>query len=300
MYTAASVRHPRGMSEHITHTPSTSSTKRLERSSSARWIAGVSGGLGRYFDLNPAFFRLGFVVLTLLGGAGILIYLAALLIIPEEGKEQSIAEAALAGRRERPWPLVGLGLAGVALAVLFTSAMPAAGFGWVLVLIAGLAILWTYESGGASRRSRVLVRWLVGVTVALIVAVVAAVSVAFAWFDVGLGDGVGSRVEAPASAAELKPAYELGIGDLKVDLSRIGPVTTETHVEAKVGVGELEIIVPRDASVEANAHAKAGEVYVLSRQDEGRNAQVSTGTGGLLVIDAKVGAGRIDIIRAIR
>ena len=219
MYTAVSVRHPRDMSEHITHTPS---TKRLERSSS-RWIAGVSGGLGRYFDLNPAFFRLGFVVLTLLGGAGILIYLAALLIIPEEGKEQSIAEAVLAGRRERPWPLVGLGLAGVALAVLFTSAMPGGGFGWVLVLLAGLAILWSYNSGGASRRSRILVGSLVGLIVAVIVAVVAAVSVAFAWFDVGLGDGVGSRVEAPASSAELKPAYELGIGDLRIDLSGSAP-----------------------------------------------------------------------------
>jgi phage shock protein PspC (stress-responsive transcriptional regulator) len=297
MYTAVSVRHPRGMSEHITHT---SSTKRLERSSSHRWIAGVSGGLGRYFVLNPAFFRLGFVVLTLLGGAGILIYLAALLILPEEGKEQSIAVSVLAGRRERPWPLVGLGLAGVALAVLFSSAVPAAGFGWVLVLLAGLAILWSYDSGRASRRSRILVRSLVGLMVAAIVAVVAAVSVGFAVFDVGLGDGVGSRVDAPASSAELKPAYELGVGDLSVDLSRIGPVTTETHVDAKVGVGELEIIVPRDVSVAVDARAKVGEVNVLSRHDDGLNAQVSTGSGGLLVIDAKVGAGQIDVTRAVR
>ena len=71
------------MSENITHTPS---TKRLERSSSDRVIAGVSGGLGRYFDLNPTFFRLGFVVLTLLGGAGILIYLAAVLVLPDEAR----------------------------------------------------------------------------------------------------------------------------------------------------------------------------------------------------------------------
>jgi phage shock protein PspC (stress-responsive transcriptional regulator) len=297
MYTAASPRHSRDMSENITHTPS---IKRLERSSSSRVIAGVSGGLGRYFDLNPTFFRLGFVVLTLLGGAGILIYLAALLVIPDEGKEQSIAAEVLAGRRERPWPLVGLGLAGVALAVLFSRAMPAAGFGWVLVLIAGLAILWSYDARRGERRSRLLRRWLVGVTVTVIVALVAAVSLAFAWFDVGLGDGVGSRVESPASAVELKPAYELGIGDLRVDLSRIGPVTTETHVEAKVGVGELRIIVAPDVSVAVDARAKAGEVYVLNRHDDGRNAQVSTGSGGLLVIDAKVGAGRIDVVRAVR
>ena len=42
------------MSENITLTPS---TKRLERSSFDRVIAGVPGGLGRYFDLNPTFFR---------------------------------------------------------------------------------------------------------------------------------------------------------------------------------------------------------------------------------------------------
>ena len=157
------------MSENITHSPS---IKRLERSSSDRVIAGVSGGLGRYFDLNPTFFRLGFVVLTLLGGAGILIYLAAVLVVPDEGKEQSIAAGILAARRDRPWPLVGLGLAAVALAVLLSRAAiwPAAGFGWVLVLLAGLAILWTSDATRGNRRSRILVRSLVGLMVALIVA----------------------------------------------------------------------------------------------------------------------------------
>ena len=287
------------MSENITHTPS---TKRLERSSSDRMIAGVSGGLGRYFDLNPTFFRLGFVVLTLLGGAGILIYLAALFVVPDEGKGQSIAAGILARRRERPWPLVGLGLAAVALAVLLSRATiwPAAGFGWVLVLLAGLAILWTSDASRGSRRSRILLRSLVGLMVAVIVAVVAAASLAVAWFDVGAGDGIGTRVETPATSAELKSSYELGVGDLRVDLSNIGDVTTETHVRAQVGIGELRIIVPRTASVTASARAKVGEVYVLSRHDDGRNVEVSTGSGGLLVIDARVGAGRIDVVRAIR
>lgn len=285
------------MSEHITHTED---TKRLERSSSHRLIAGVSGGLGRYFELNPAFFRLGFVVLTLLGGAGILIYLAAVLVMPDEGKERSIAEEALAGRRERPWPLVGLGLAGVALAVLLSQATiwPAAGVGWVLVLLAGLAILWSYDSSRGDRRSRRLVRGLVTLAATALVAAIAAVIVAFAWFDVGLGDGVGDRVETPASVAELKPTYKLGVGNLRLDLSHVGPVTRETHVHAKVGVGELRIIVPANASVAVSAHAKVGEVFALQGHDDGRNADVRTGAGGLLVVDANVGAGRIDVVRA--
>ena len=127
------------MNEHIAHTPQ---IKRLERSSSDSLIAGVSGGLGRYFELNPAVFRLGFVVLTLLGGAGILVYLAAVLVIPREGSEQSIAAQVLAERRDRPWPVVGLGLAGVALVLLLSRGELAAGSGWIVALIAGLAILW--------------------------------------------------------------------------------------------------------------------------------------------------------------
>ena len=55
------------MTEHITHT---NAVRRLERSSSDKMLTGVCGGLGRYFDLNPTVFRVGFVVLTLLGGRG--------------------------------------------------------------------------------------------------------------------------------------------------------------------------------------------------------------------------------------
>src|SRR2546426_7134093 len=65
------------MSEHVTEQPTVK--QRLERSRSNRMLAGVCGGLARYFDLNPAFYRVGFVVLTLLGGAGVLIYIAAAL-----------------------------------------------------------------------------------------------------------------------------------------------------------------------------------------------------------------------------
>jgi phage shock protein PspC (stress-responsive transcriptional regulator) len=283
------------MSEHTTHSPS---IKRLERSSSDRIVAGVAGGLGRYFDLNPAFFRLGFVVLTLLGGAGILVYLAALLVVPDEGKEQSIAAEAVAGRRERPWPLVGLGLAGVALVVLLSRATiwPTAGVGWVLVLLAGLYIL--RSSRHADGRPHRLLRWLAALTLTIVVAVAVAAGVAAAWFDISLGDGVGSRAVAPTSTADLKSTYELGIGNLRVDLSGIGPVTSETHVLAKVGAGELRIVVPRGVSVSASATAKAGEVYVLGRHADGRHARASAGTDGELVIDAKVGAGRIDIVRS--
>ena len=77
------------------HTVEGPAVKRLERSRSDRMLAGVSGGLASYFEIHPAFYRVGFVVLTLLGGAGMLIYLAAALVMPDEGQEDSIASAAL-------------------------------------------------------------------------------------------------------------------------------------------------------------------------------------------------------------
>ena len=64
-----------------------------------------------------------------------------------------------------------------------------------------------------------------------------------------LGDGVGDRVYHPTSITAIQPNYELGIGDLRVDLSNIGRVTKETHVKASVGIGHLRVIVPQNATV---------------------------------------------------
>src|SRR3954453_13165899 len=130
------------MSEYTTPIPM---VKRLERSSDAKLLAGVAGGLGRYFDISPAVFRLGFVVLTLLGGAGILVYLAAVLVIPKEDEERSIAEDVLANRRDHPWRLIALGLVAVAILSLLARAdtWPTAGAAWALIVIGGIVLLWT-------------------------------------------------------------------------------------------------------------------------------------------------------------
>jgi phage shock protein PspC (stress-responsive transcriptional regulator) len=280
------------MSEHITETPH---VKRLERSSDDRMIAGVCGGLGRYFDLNPNVFRLGLAVLTVLGGAGILVYLAAILVIPAAGQDASIAERALAQRRDHPVRLVALALVGVAIFVLLSRAgtWPTAGAAWVLVLLVGLAVLW---ASGERRSRRIVIALTTAFVVVATVAVVAVVS-AFAWFDVSLSDGVGDRVYAPASAADVRGRYELGVGNLKLDLSRL-PTGRELHVDAHVGIGELRVIVPRDASVVVDSHVKAGSISSLDQHDDGRNAHVLTGGGDRLYLETRVGAGRIDVVRA--
>jgi phage shock protein PspC (stress-responsive transcriptional regulator) len=280
--------------ETIADTPS---IKRLERSSSDRVLAGVCGGLGRYFNLSPAFYRLGFVVLTLLGGAGVLVYLAAVLVIPREGEPASIAEEALAQRREKPWPMIGIGLTGAALAVLLARATiwPVAGGGWVVLLVLGLGVLWVSRGGS---RGRKLARAAVATTVTLFALIAATVAVGFAWFDVSLSDGVGTRVYQPATVSELRSTYELGVGDLRLDLSQIGPVTQTTTVHAKLGVGKIRVIVPQGLRVAVDAHAKVGQLDVLSRHQGGRDATLSTGSEALLVIDARVGAGQVEVERA--
>lgn len=286
MYGEPASRQSRGMSEHITHPPQ---IKRLERSSSGRVIAGVSSGLGRYFEINPAVFRLGFVVLTLLGGAGVLVYLAAILVVPAEGTDNSIAAQVLAERRDRPWPVVGLGLAGVALILLLARAQVAAGAGWVVVLIAGLVILWA--SRREKRRSRILIA-LASLLALAVVAVCTAVVAAFAAFNVSLGDGIGDRTYAPGTLSA-QTTYHLGIGKLEVDLSRIDPAGAH-QVKAHVGIGELRIVVPNKADVRVNAHVKAGRVYVFGNRSD---STVRSGSGQF-EIDANVGAGRIDVVRA--
>jgi len=58
--------------------------KRLLRSKKNRVIAGVCGGIGEYFNVDPTIIRLIWVILTLVSmGAGILAYIIAWIIIPE-------------------------------------------------------------------------------------------------------------------------------------------------------------------------------------------------------------------------
>jgi len=59
-------------------------TKRLYRSRTNKMIAGVCGGLGDFFELDPTLIRLAAVVLVLAAGAGILAYIVAWIIVPQQ------------------------------------------------------------------------------------------------------------------------------------------------------------------------------------------------------------------------
>ncbi|MCK4944063.1 MAG: PspC domain-containing protein, partial [Candidatus Aminicenantes bacterium] len=62
--------------------------KKLYRSRNERIIAGVCGGIGEYFDIDPVIIRIITVLLVLFGGGGLLAYLVAIFIIPLEPTQE--------------------------------------------------------------------------------------------------------------------------------------------------------------------------------------------------------------------
>ena len=79
--------------------PSSNGTKRLCRSRDGRVVAGVCAGLAAYFGVDPTLVRLAFALLTIFGGTGILLYLGAWIVIPDEVDGASIAETMVNKRR---------------------------------------------------------------------------------------------------------------------------------------------------------------------------------------------------------
>lgn len=56
--------------------------KRLYRSTKDRMIAGICGGLGEYFNVDPTIIRIIFVIFLICGGAAILVYIVMWIVVP--------------------------------------------------------------------------------------------------------------------------------------------------------------------------------------------------------------------------
>lgn len=63
--------------------------KRFYLSESDKKLAGVAGGIGEYFNIDPTFVRVGFVVFTLISGIGLLAYVILALIAPTRSAEET-------------------------------------------------------------------------------------------------------------------------------------------------------------------------------------------------------------------
>lgn len=297
-------------------TTDTHEPKRLHRSRSDRTLAGVCGGLADYFEIHSAVFRVAFVVMTLLGGAGVLIYLAAALVMPAEGKRESIVTAALRSLRDRPWPLLGLGLMAIAGAAALSSlTFWPGGEAWVFLLLGGAVILWiALRAGGGegvtqrpalteedSRHIRRRRRRLALAVASVVAVLLTLAAVLAAVFDVQFRHGVDERSHVVASMEELRSDYRLGIGELRVDLRSVPLPAGETHLEARVDIGALRVIVPDNVALRVRATSRLGEIDLLGQRVDGHDVErVLDQTGErVLVLDAYVGLGQMRITRAL-
>lgn len=113
----------------------------------------------------------------------------------------------------------------------------------------------------------------------------------------------GERLWRPASLSELRQDYNLGAGELVLDLSRLDFGGHKRVVEPSVGFGEIIVIVPDNVGVVADAQVGAGQVDLFRRTSEGLGVNQHVRSrgqsgGGLLDVDARVGFGEVTVRRA--
>jgi phage shock protein C len=86
------VRPAAGESGMMADMSNSNGSRRLVRRLDGRMVAGVCSGAADYFGIDVNLVRLGFVLASFFGFIGVLAYLAAWVILPEEGETGSIAE----------------------------------------------------------------------------------------------------------------------------------------------------------------------------------------------------------------
>jgi phage shock protein C len=72
--------------------PAPHASQRLRRPLHDRMVAGVAAAIADYLDVDVTLVRIVIAVLTIAGGAGVAVYIAGWLLIPEEGSDHSIAD----------------------------------------------------------------------------------------------------------------------------------------------------------------------------------------------------------------
>ena len=126
--------------------------RRLTRSNDDRMIAGVCGGIARHLGVDPTLVRLAAVVLAVLGGSGVVAYLLAWLVIPDDRSGEAVAGSFSTQSGNPAW-VVGLVLVGLGL-VAFVSPFghhgDREGLVPLLLVAGGLALLWHQKSSGGT------------------------------------------------------------------------------------------------------------------------------------------------------
>ncbi len=103
----------------------------LRRSRTDRKVAGVAGGLGRHLDLDPTIIRVLLVVLVFFGGAGLVVYAAMWLLVPEEDTGRSVI-----GAKDSTRNVLLIGTLAVGALLAFSDSWNGFGVGWPLAVVA--------------------------------------------------------------------------------------------------------------------------------------------------------------------
>jgi phage shock protein PspC (stress-responsive transcriptional regulator) len=243
----------------------------------------VLGCLLVTFLSPPVFiFGPGLLILGLVGLAGLLLWRAV-------GGDANGDPARTVGKLALA-ALIGVAIAGAALGVGLAAALGGGVVVAILAVVAGLALIGTAFVGGA--------RWLIVPALALVLPL-GIVSAA----GIDLEGGVGDRDYHPASVAQLRDHYELGIGSLTLDMTDLDlPANQTTDLKLDVGLGEAVLYVPSDACVSSDVQIGVGAADVLDRDNDGVDVSYvedSPAPAGRpkLHINADVGVGVIEVVR---
>ena len=160
----------------------------------------------------------------------------------------------------------------------------------IVVIAAGVAILL-----GAFLRP---VRWLVLPAIALALSA-GAVSAA----GIDLDGGIGDRDYRPTSAADMPDTYQLGMGELIVDLRQTDLPPGDVPVKIDLGIGDARLIVPDDVCVATDAQVGIGEARTFDRHNDGVDVNVDDLPDAApdttrLLVKADVGIGSLRIGRS--
>ena len=150
---------------------------------------------------------------------------------------------------------------------------------------------------GAWRGRARALAWLgIPLTVALI-----AVSAAEVNFDGGAGD----RHYRPLSVTDVRDRYEVGVGNLEVDLSDLDFTGRTVSTTASAGIGHVQVLVPREVDVEVVGRAGIGEADLFGEAADGTSPErtvIDQGPdgegGGRLQLVLEIGVGKVEVDRA--
>lgn len=172
---------------------------------------------------------------------------------------------------------------------------------WPLLLSAGLVALGAALVLTARRRTSPL-----PVIAGIVMAGVLAATTATVNLDAGvLRAGAGDRFFQPVSTAQLDAEFATAAGEMVLDLERLELVEGIHEVRARVGVGELRVIVPADVAVQVRASVGMGEIAIFDTvRTEGINEARTHRDPGYaeairrLDIHLGAGIGHIEVVRA--